>query len=202
MDTGQPTAAMTEAVELVARTEGILLDPVYRPVRPWQAFCRWSGTMPSLPVKLSSSGTLAVHLVSSRIQRCFIDKFQRLLVGRLQESRPSTRFGSREPQPLGNEDFDRARGVATAGTAFLILQETGRARRTRSYPPREIDGRLRTCATSPLVFFQPCVPCVMTVGRSHHTTSATYENWAPDLGKALPGIVLTTSLEGRRLIPI
>lgn len=26
---GQPTAAMTEAVELVARTEGILLDPVY-----------------------------------------------------------------------------------------------------------------------------------------------------------------------------
>ena len=25
--------------------------------------------------------------------------------------------------------------------------------------------------------------------------SATYENWAPDLGKALPGIMLTTSLE-------
>ena len=32
--------------------------------------------MPSRPVKPSSSGTVAVRLVSSRIQRCFIDKFE------------------------------------------------------------------------------------------------------------------------------
>jgi hypothetical protein len=88
-------------------------------------------------VKLSSSGTLAVHLVSSRIQRCFIDKFEALLVGRLQEPRPSTRFGWREPQPLGNEDFDRAQVHSGKGHTFEACERRAPALERIDAPARQ-----------------------------------------------------------------
>jgi hypothetical protein len=68
----------------------------------------------------------------------------------------------------------RARSVAWRNSCSPFsrlphLQETGRSRRTRNYPAREIDGHLRTCARSPSGFFPPCVP-EMTVERSRRAT--------------------------------